>query len=180
MGKHIGADGFEQKKSANQLYRESGSSLPFKVWLQTQQSEGLLLNAEGAGGGGGAATSSATASDNTPANAPKKKASLDEIFGYIGKAAEGAEKIVGLGTGIADTVKKAKADKAAAAQDANLNNIPSNIGGGGNDKKQPLGIPPVIQYSVVGIGVVLVGYFIYKNFIASGDGVATPVLAATK
>jgi hypothetical protein len=31
-------------KSANQLYKESGSDLPFKEWLQTQQQRGRLAN----------------------------------------------------------------------------------------------------------------------------------------
>jgi len=33
-------------KSANQLYRDSKSELPFKKWLKTQQSQGVLQNHE--------------------------------------------------------------------------------------------------------------------------------------
>ena len=45
MSASINADGFTGK-SANRLYKESGSKLPFKTWLQDMQSHGHL-NAAG-------------------------------------------------------------------------------------------------------------------------------------
>ena len=32
-----------QEKSANQLYRESGSSLPFKEWIQREKDKGIFI-----------------------------------------------------------------------------------------------------------------------------------------
>lgn len=37
----------KQLKSANQLYRESGSSLPFKTWLEREKEKGTFMYANG-------------------------------------------------------------------------------------------------------------------------------------
>ncbi len=37
----------KQLKSANQLYRESGSSLPFKDWLAREKNKGTFMYANG-------------------------------------------------------------------------------------------------------------------------------------
>jgi hypothetical protein len=37
----------KELKSANQLYRESGSSLPFKTWLEREKEKGTFMYANG-------------------------------------------------------------------------------------------------------------------------------------
>lgn len=36
-------DNTTQIKSANQLYRESGSSLPFKQWIEREKAKGIFI-----------------------------------------------------------------------------------------------------------------------------------------
>ena len=191
MKAHINADGFEQKKSANQLYKESGSTMSFKSWLQDQQDKGYL-KADGTNANGDTPdqvaydlktygyTGAAPAANTTTAPPAKKKANVDDVLGFIGKAAESGEKIFGLGTSIAGAVKQAKADKNASKLDGDL----SRIGKGGHkppsesdNNNKALGVPSVVWYGVATIGVVLVGYYVYKNFVATGDGTSAPATA---
>ncbi len=167
----INADGFG-RKTANQLYKESGSKKHFKEWL-AEMTEGGFLNLTGdeikaaALGGASGAVSGGGNTDK-----PKSKIDSEEI-----------RKDVGLGLGILTDLlgnlpKKGQKDSI----DTQLTNI----------KQQDLmplqykdasagfgGIPMGVWYGIMGVTVLIGGYYVYKNYIAA-DGAVPAVPPATK
>ena len=159
----INADGFAtaEKKSANQLYKESGSKLPFKEWLIEMQGKGYL-------------------NDTAEEIAAKKKAKKEETMAMVGA---GVSQGIGLISDIVGIIKNNKDAKKQAALDAQLNNISANdLRTTPPDASAGIGgVPMGVWYGVGGITVLLVGYFVYKNFIATPDGaVAAPAAPAVK
>lgn len=171
LSTEINADGFgsDNKKSANQLYKESGSKLPFKVWLTQMQSEGYLNADAGdtpeqiaydAAHYGTQATTSAPAAE-------KKKFDIGELTGLLGSG-------IGLATNIVSSVKANKEAKRQQAPDTYHPPYPvkpiippSGVGG----------VPTMVWVGIGGIVVVIGGYYAYKTFFAAGDG-AAPAPAA--
>lgn len=73
--------------SANQLYKQSNSQLPFKQWLKETQEKGILQNHEKMynlieeGG-----SSKNTASTNETTQTAKTKLGMTNIIGFVGLA----------------------------------------------------------------------------------------------
>jgi len=64
-------------KSANQLYKESNSEMPFKDWLKNKQSEGVLENHEKMFNANGKGDSTLTIKK------AKKKSGMLNIIGFV-------------------------------------------------------------------------------------------------
>lgn len=153
----INADGFAAEgfagKSANQLYKESGSTVPFKDWLTDMQKQGYLNET----GGGG-----------TGKEKEKKKVDADKIVGAVGQGIGLVSEIVGLVKGGKDKKKQAAIDaQLSNIRDADLSPAPAQASAGLG------GVPMGVWYGVSGVVILVAGYFIYQNFIAS-TGSATP------
>lgn len=75
--------------SANQLYKQSKSSLPFKEWLKETQKKGILKNHEQMYNlieeGGSPKTSSSIKPKTTTQDA-KSKLGITNILGFVGLA----------------------------------------------------------------------------------------------
>ena len=65
-------------KSANQLYKESNSDMPFKEWLQSQQQIGVLKNHDKMYNANGSASSTTTTTKSA-----KKKMGMLNIVGLV-------------------------------------------------------------------------------------------------
>ena len=75
--------------SANQLYRQSNSQLPFKKWLKETQAKGILQNHEQMYNlieeGGGSSTNTSSVTKETTQTA-KTKLGMTNIIGFVGLA----------------------------------------------------------------------------------------------
>jgi hypothetical protein len=75
--------------SANQLYRQSNSQLPFKQWLKETQAKGILQNHEQMYNlieeGGGSSTNTSSVTKETTQTA-KTKLGMTNIIGFVGLA----------------------------------------------------------------------------------------------
>ena len=75
--------------SANQLYRQSNSQLPFKQWLKETQAKCILQNHEQMYNlieeGGGSSTNTSSVTKETTQTA-KTKLGMTNIIGFVGLA----------------------------------------------------------------------------------------------
>ncbi len=180
MSTNFNADGFsgdQPKKSANQLYKESGTKKPFKDWLKDMQSDGYL-NADAITPSTGVKQNydvegDPNASSAAPA-ATKKPFDLNGLLGTLGQVAQvGAE----IGMNIKNRKDQQKLENIAAHDTT----FTGNKGGGSEDKKpdpKTLGVSSIVWWGIGGTVVLIGGFLVYKNFFATGDGAAPAPAAA--
>jgi hypothetical protein len=168
----INADGFEPK-SANQLYKESNSKKPFKEWLVEQQEKGMLNDVAQpqytpysplTGGAGAGATAGAGAGKTKE----KKPVNAEAITSGIGAGINLVSDIVKMVKDNKDQKRQDKLDQQMAGiRDADIRTPTPTA--------SAVGVPVAVWYGVGAVTVLIVGYFVYKNFIATDS--AAPVAA---